>query len=44
MGPVSQEAALAAADTVDPLAQRIGAVNTLVRQVGCPSLRLPSQP
>ena len=27
-----QEAALAAADTVDPLAARIGAVNTLVRQ------------
>ena len=27
-----QEAALAAADSVDPLAARIGAVNTLVRQ------------
>ena len=33
MSLVLQEAALAAADSVDPLAQRIGAVNTLVRQV-----------
>lgn len=31
-----QEAALAAADSVDPVAQRIGAVNTLVRQVWLP--------
>ena len=30
--PALQEAALAAADSVDPLAARIGAVNTLVRQ------------
>ena len=29
---MAQEAALAAADSVDPLAARIGAVNTLVRQ------------